>query len=355
MGLTGLSDDDRALLDGGNLYFSADQDFGSWRDGIETFREAAESLCKTVESHLSGGESPPAEPEREILIEASNEYKTLLSDAKASLDDLITRAEAMTADPEAMDGGSPWRKWAEKSGMFKEEYDAAVQRSSAHREKMEQLKAIEDELREHARETGRVSEELRTLADAEETYQAARESWEHLLDKRDDALDEQCDKLTTDSGEAIRASVKRYADTTDFVDLLKQAVSGSRVPENRIEGLGTNISCADTPETASARWKGMLADLEKLSEFDEEKDGTDKRPDVPALSGAGLTGANLDGIGRILTADGWLTLSLTPIKSEPVFEYRAREQEYIPFRNASAGQQATALLKTLLNQQGPRR
>ncbi len=51
--------------------------------------------------------------------------------------------------------------------------------------------------------------------------------------------------------------------------------------------------------------------------------------------------------------DDWLTLSLTPIKSVPVFEYRAREAEYIPFRNASAGQQATALLKTLLNQAGP--
>ena len=36
-----------------------------------------------------------------------------------------------------------------------------------------------------------------------------------------------------------------------------------------------------------------------------------------------------------------------------MFEYQAREQEYIPFRNASAGQQATALLKTLLNQAGP--
>jgi chromosome segregation protein len=48
-----------------------------------------------------------------------------------------------------------------------------------------------------------------------------------------------------------------------------------------------------------------------------------------------------------------LALSLTPIKSIPVFEYRARESGYIPFRNASAGQQATALLKTLLNQAGP--
>lgn len=36
-----------------------------------------------------------------------------------------------------------------------------------------------------------------------------------------------------------------------------------------------------------------------------------------------------------------------------MFEYRARENQYIPFANASAGQQATALLKALLNQPGP--
>ena len=49
---------------------------------------------------------------------------------------------------------------------------------------------------------------------------------------------------------------------------------------------------------------------------------------------------------------GW-RFRLRRFKSVPVFEYRAREQEYIPFQNASAGQQATALLKTLLNQPGP--
>jgi hypothetical protein len=37
--------------------------------------------------------------------------------------------------------------------------------------------------------------------------------------------------------------------------------------------------------------------------------------------------------GLSLKPEGWLALSLTPIKSVPVFEYRAREGEYIPFQN----------------------
>lgn len=56
---------------------------------------------------------------------------------------------------------------------------------------------------------------------------------------------------------------------------------------------------------------------------------------------------------QTLQSDTWLSLSLTPIASVPVYEFRTRESEYIPFENASAGQQATALLKTLLNQPGP--
>lgn len=44
---------------------------------------------------------------------------------------------------------------------------------------------------------------------------------------------------------------------------------------------------------------------------------------------------------------------MTRIEDHPVFEYRTRDSEYIEFSDASAGQQATALLRVLLNQGGP--
>ena len=101
-GLTGLSDEDRALLDRGQVFSGADLAVESWRDGVNTFQEDAESLRRTIESYLSGAGSPPAEPEGDILREASDEYNALLSDAKSSLDVLIRRAATMSADPETM-------------------------------------------------------------------------------------------------------------------------------------------------------------------------------------------------------------------------------------------------------------
>jgi type III restriction enzyme len=92
--------------------------------------------------------------------------------------------------------------------------------------------------------------------------------------------------------------------------------------------------------------------MELLAEHDPDRDGPE-RPLAPKLIAAGLTPGELQRLARSLKPETWLNVSLAPIKSVPHFEYRATENEYIPFSNASAGQQATSLLKTLLNHAGP--
>jgi type III restriction enzyme len=348
--LTGLSEEDKALLERGKVFDAADRSIQSWQNGIKSLRDGASSFQSMINSYLEPQEPPPGEPEKAILAAAYEEYRTLLSDAKASLEDLIKRAEAITAPAAAMGTTSPWRQWTEKMTAFKAAYDAAVQRSSAHGEKMKQLKDIEDQLSKHIRETARVREELRGLAAAEAGYRAEREAWETLLKERDDLLDAQCKTLTESSGGSIRAHVKRHADAFDFVNSLRQFLSGSRVQGSKIEKLAESIIAAADP---GAQWSALLLDLEKLGEVASEGNSTERRPETPALAAAGLSAGDLDRIARGLKPEDWLALSLTPIKSVPVFEYCARESEYIPFRNASAGQQATALLKTLLNQTGP--
>lgn len=62
-----------------------------------------------------------------------------------------------------------------------------------------------------------------------------------------------------------------------------------------------------------------MQELEKLAEFDVERDGADRRPETPILTGTGLTAGDLDRVARSLKPDEWLTLSLTPINSVPVF------------------------------------
>ena len=348
--LTGLSDEDKGVLDRGKLFDTADRSVQTWRNGITILNEGTSSLLGTVDSYLEQLGEPPAEPEGAILRAAHEEYRVLLADAKTSLEALIARASTIAAPTEEMEAASPWRQWSEGLALVKTAYDAAVQRSSAHSEKMKQLKDIEEQIGKHARDTARVNDDLRTLATAESTYITERTSWQGLLNERDDLLEQQCAALTTSADGAIRAQVRRFADPADFVSTLQQSLTGSRVQRGKLDALGKSI--IDSPDPAS-QWNALLLDLEKLAEFDVDQDGADRRPETPRLAACGLTTGEQDRLGRSLKSEEWVALALTPIKSVPVFEYRSREGEYIPFSNASAGQQATALLKTLLNQIGP--
>ena len=348
--LPGLSDEEKEVLDRGKRFDMADRSVQLWRDGIVTLNEQASSLRGTVNSYLEQLDEPPAEPEGSILRAAHEEYRLLLADTAASIDGLIARASAIAAPSEERDAESPWRRWSERLAQVKTAYEAAVQRSSAYSEKLKLLKDIDEKTGTHARKIARVDEELRALATAESTYVAERTSWQELLSERDDLLDQQCAALTTCADGAILARVRRFADPSDFVDTLRQSLAGSRVQGGKLDALGESIANSPDP---TAQWNDLLLDLEKLADFEVDREGANRRPEVPSLVACGLTAGEQDRLAGRLKSEEWLALSLTPIKSVPVFEYRAREDEYIPFSNASAGQQATALLKTLLNQAGP--
>ncbi len=348
--LTGLSENDRKLLDQGPDYEAADQAVESWLADIRSLSEQATELRGSVELNREQAEQPPEMPEGGILKAAHEEHQALLVDARGVLDALIADAEKIITSSENQTADSPWGKWAEQLGAFRKAYHAAVQRSSVHTEKMEQLREIERKQAEHKRETVRLREELKGLVRAEENYQTERASWHELIARRDELIDAQCQKLTESSGKAINAHVRRYADASAFLDRLRGSLSGSGIRREKIERLGESVIEADQPRE---RWDAILAELELLAYFDAERDGSDRRPETARLSAAGFTPGDLERISRSLTAESWLVVSLTQINSVPVFEFRSREGEYIPFANASAGQQATALLKTLLNQAGP--
>ena len=215
---------------------------------------------------------------------------------------------------------------------------------------MAQLRTVDERLTGYRKETARLREALKALGRAEESYAQARHAWHELLAQRAELIDQQCLELTENSAGAIRARVRRDADATEFVDRLREALSGSGVRREKIEQLGRAIVESDKPRQ---HWEALLSEMEVLAEHDPDRDGSEQQLLAANLIAIGLTAGELQRFTRSLKPETWLNVSLVPIKSVPQFEYRARENEYIPFENASAGQQATALLKALLNQPGP--
>ncbi len=131
---------------------------------------------------------------------------------------------------------------------------------------------------------------------------------------------------------------------------LRAAVAGSGLRKEKLDAIGELIGGAEKPDH---QWTDVLGELELLAGYDPKESGEKNVPSCPILKGCGFANADLVRVAGKLNEDAWLEISLTRLEDQPIFEYRAREGEYIPFTNASAGQQATALLKALLNQPGP--
>lgn len=350
--LSGLAEDDRQLLELGRDYSAANAQVGAWRAGAGTVHQKAEELRNIVEGQLASLQPSPDKPadEQQVLDKARATYSGLLESALSSLSNLTQAARSIVETQLDEASENPWRAWEARYQVFQDKYDAAVQRSSSHKEKLQQLGTLEAKVRELADEATRTKELLATLASADASYIAARDEWLAAQAEQDSLIERECAALTKRSGGAIRVGVKRHADSTAFVETLRQGLSGSRVQGNKIEAIGDAITKAADP---SAIWLQVLDDLEKIADHDPGHSPTEARPRAGALLAAGLTSNDLDRMTQTLQSDTWLSLSLTPIASVPVYEFRTRESEYIPFENASAGQQATALLKTLLNQPGP--
>ena len=344
--LSGLSDGDRTILDQGKSYTTAEDAVDGWLNDLRFIGNSLSEVSAKITTSLEQTIPPPDAPEADILKAAHSEYSTLMAQAQQAVDTLLTQFRK----PEEPNPGTPWADWQQRLQAFREAYEAAIKRSSAHSERVEQLQSIESRLSVFQKETTRLNEELKSLKTASDVYAAERLGWHELKAERDALFEVQCQELTNNADGAIRAHVKCYADVTNFIERLRLSLAGSNVRRERLDALGVAITTVDNPQE---RWSRILDELETLAAFDPDQESSERRPEAPILGAAGLNISDLDRIARKLSTDDWLALSLIDITSEPIFEYRAREGDYIPFRNASAGQQATALLKTMLNQLGP--
>jgi type III restriction enzyme len=96
--------------------------------------------------------------------------------------------------------------------------------------------------------------------------------------------------------------------------------------------------------------------LDELYEFawvTVDDEAVTQLPASPRLDSAGFSAKEKMALTRQLKPTAWLELMLFDLKDLPIFEYEIREDNFIPFENASPGQQATALLSIPLLQDGP--
>ncbi len=131
---------------------------------------------------------------------------------------------------------------------------------------------------------------------------------------------------------------------------LVQLLRGTKIRANKISELTVQVTAAQDPLEV---WNTILSELLDLAHVRVDDAGTAVLPSTPRLESAGLNAKERVAIARQFEPTAWLELALFDLEDLPICEYQIRANDFIPFQDASPGQQATVLLSILLSQDGP--
>jgi chromosome segregation protein len=351
--LTGLTEDQQALIAKQPIYQSGDLLVDGWNDEAKVVSDSIDDLAGLVESFPTDiDESINQLPEIRIL----EKLQSTLGSKSDLLRSLLKQADSAIKSIVDTDGvfegecKTQFDEWNSAKEKFSRRYEIAKGAASSHESQLKTLGELEEKISVIRKRVDQALKELGTLGTPEQTFTEFRNRWVKLHKARGNLYQEQCSKLTELSGGAIKATALKGGNISGIEDLLKSLVKGSGLRAQKIDDFLGSVSGSNDPIVA---WGVALNELEQLSYHTPEQGQEVDSPETPNLLGFGFTNADLTKLSDKLTPESWLELVLTPMEDKTTFDYQTKEGEYIPFEHASAGQQATALLFTLLNQSGP--
>ena len=346
-GLSGVSDADRAILDNKSAVDRGATVLESWREDTAATSEALAELIEDVETSQGG-----LEPSTGVWSELAVDAEAVRAAVDLSYSALVTDLRAALLNFDATLASTDHAETVERvTGQLSEfavRYEDVKHRSTAHAEKLAELADLERQQEALGRKVRKEIADRDALGSPADTMAERRGELSTLMDERSESIDAECARLSELSDGMIRATLRRGQGLEAVRNSLRGFVAGSGVRNAKIDSLFDQLAGDDDPV---ASWNEVLSELEPLASESGEREF--RTEDAPNAARLGLTSAELNKIARKATPDSWLNLALTPVEDHPVFEYRTREDDYIAFADASAGQQATALMAVLLAQHGP--
>jgi AAA domain len=344
--LSGLSEADRQTLARKAGFDEAGAWVAGWRSKIEQVRDELGSASATLE-RLSGelGEALGEDlPERDLLEGLRARIEQALREAAGTVRERRERLEQQLGPQSEI--AAEIASWEAASAQFGSVYEEATKRSTSHASKVGELSELESRQAELKETLRKRREELSVFEDPSALHDQLRARWIEVQKERSELLATRCALLTGLSDQLIRAGVQRGAGTTRLDEGFRSMVKGSNLRGNKIE---TFLRAVETAADPLASWHEALDELEALALAHADPAS---QPPAPTSALKAFTESDLERILPKVTPEKLLELSLAGLDDHPVFEYRTKEGEYIAFSDASAGQQATALLRVLLNQPG---
>jgi chromosome segregation protein len=286
------------------------------------------------------------EVQNTALIESiRNQYGATFEAIKKHIAALAT----LFKEPSLAEINTELTKWNAVKTAFDARYEGAKAKAQVNRQQLKQIQDLEKRILELKKLQMAHRNALTVIGDPEVVYTALRAKWNELHTHKIHTLDEQCQEFSALSNGLIKADIKDSLDVEALKWKIKTAFAAMNIKEAKIDDLCQRISEATDPMRV---WNGILTELEKLALHNTA--GTDPLPATIVMDGCGFIASEKTRLATGFNPTKWLDLSVTELEFNAVFQYCSNKDtsEYIEFADASAGQQATALLTVLLNQPG---
>lgn len=288
-------------------------------------------------------------PELQKLNEQSNE-------ARARVADLL-KAAAIELDGLKSARDEALKAFAIANNEFKGRYDEAKQRQTAHAALIVDNERLAGEEKLAAATEDEAAALVTTTASAVTTFSDARAKLTQLVEERFDLLKKAADEVAGKSAGALKARAKRDRVPSEFVSALCQILEGSRVRD-------PDVQCQEWLADAfkddfAAGWAAICGGL--LAIHKAKIMGGNPAEPGPSLS-AEIKRIMLPSreppltqmaINRIFEKvnDQTLGVLLGAVPKDSIVLTYVSGRQDIPFEKASPGQQASALLRLLLQQE----
>jgi len=306
-------------------------------EGVEALAQAEKALSALPRALDIESDSP----QKDLLHEVHSQGANLLSDAAIDLKQLRSRLEQGSS--RLME---KLNKWEAAHEVHQRAYEAAQQEASAHKAKMNQIKDLRDQEAETRKSVSALEQQLKALPDTETKFHEIWNAWCDLHRTRGDLLERQCEGLSQKSAGDIRAELVRGADIEASMEKLNLSLKGAHILPDHWKALRKYLLGSGS---VVEHWRELMFQLRPLAEAEQEDFPPGASP--TPLASWELTPKQLRAIVERLEPYSWLEVALTSLKDLPKFFYTGASSEIL-FEKASAGQQATALLKVLLHESG---
>lgn len=343
--LKGISDEDRATITSRKQYEIVEQLVDGWRGELSVAKDAVAGVLRELAGYPTHipVDVNLVEKEQTVISDIQEEIERIFHEINTTLRSLADKLDSGGIELSKLNG--LFDRWVAIRSYHKQMYDAAKQKSTSQEATLRQIQKIEDRISEIRKSLTEKKQGVFKDGDPDTKFSSLREEWFNMHKKRADLLDAQCAELNVLSDNNLKATLGRGKGTTELVEVLY-----SIIRREKVEDICKHISDSLDP---IQEWQSILLELEALSDFDLIENPGGDLPSTSVLRSVGFTENFIRKIAGKITRENWIDLFLAQLDDIPLFEYRTREGEYIEFSDASAGQQATALIHVLLNQEGP--